>query len=106
MSLGINRDILSNVNWTEHDIQKVRDISIAQQFGLPVGRRVSIQCPMPDHPADKTPSFMIYPDNSYHCFGCGVHGNNFIDFCTEIYKQKGVDEDKIFALIMKEYSNG
>lgn len=28
---------------------------------------------------EDTPSFFIYPDNSYFCFGCGVHGNA-IDF--------------------------
>jgi len=28
---------------------------------------------------EKTASFFIYPDNSYYCFGCGVHGNA-IDF--------------------------
>lgn len=28
---------------------------------------------------EKTPSLFIYKNNSYHCFGCGAHGNA-IDF--------------------------
>ncbi|CAO4842023.1 MAG: DNA primase [Holosporales bacterium] len=26
---------------------------------------------------EKSGSFYVYPDNHYHCFGCGVHGNMF-----------------------------
>ena len=43
---------------------------------------------------EKTPSFCIYPDNSYYCFGCGAHGNaidflisqgySFVDACKEL----------------------
>jgi DNA primase len=33
---------------------------------------------------EKTPSFTVYPDNSYHCFGCGAHGNA-IDFLMKKY---------------------
>ena len=25
--------------------------------------------------AEKTPSFSVYPDHHYHCFGCGAHGD-------------------------------
>ena len=28
---------------------------------------------------EKSPSFFIYPNNTYYCFGCGAHGNA-IDF--------------------------
>lgn len=31
---------------------------------------------------EKSPSFFIYPNNSYYCFGCGVHGNA-IDFMVK-----------------------
>ncbi len=33
-------------------------------------------CPFHD---ENTASFFIYPNNSFYCFGCGVHGNA-IDF--------------------------
>lgn len=44
------------------------------------GRR-STQCPVHE---ETKPSFVIYPDNSFHCFGCGLHGNNSIDFIMEV----------------------
>ena len=45
-----------------------------------IGRRVKLRkaganhmglCPFHD---EKTPSFYVYPDGHYHCFGCGAHG--------------------------------
>lgn len=30
-------------------------------------------CPIGVH-SDSDPSFTVYPDNHYHCFGCGAHG--------------------------------
>lgn len=35
--------------------------------------------------ADKDPSFHIYPDNSWHCFGCG-NGGDTIDFVRYMFK--------------------
>ena len=32
---------------------------------------------------EKTPSFVIYPDNSFHCFGCGANGDS-IDFMKSL----------------------
>jgi hypothetical protein len=34
----------------------------------------------PFHP-DRSPSFVVYKDDSYHCFGCGAHGD-VIDFIS------------------------
>ena len=69
---------------TKEDIQRARDVSIYQLLGLSnPGRRVSISCPFPDH-RDHSPSFALYPNNSYHCFGCGKNGQNAIDFCVEL----------------------
>jgi len=33
--------------------------------------------------ADKSPSFVVYKDNAYHCFGCGAHGD-VIDFVSRL----------------------
>jgi DNA primase len=32
------------------------------------------RCPHPDH-KDKNPSFHVYPDGRFHCYGCGWHGD-------------------------------
>ena len=34
---------------------------------------------------EKTGSFRIYPDGSYHCFGCGKHGGSVIDFVMDLF---------------------
>jgi CHC2 zinc finger/Toprim domain len=58
----------------------VSDVNRATPLRDLVGRRVQLEragrlwtgcCPF--H-AEKTPSFTIYPDNHFHCFGCGAHG--------------------------------
>lgn len=53
------------------DFSKFIDTSIRQ-----VGNKRQTLCVF--HSED-TPSLTIFPDNSYHCFGCGAHGNA-IDF--------------------------
>ncbi len=45
-----------------------------------VGSRQTALCPFHN---DKTPSFMIYPDNTFHCFGCGAAGDA-IDFVKQL----------------------
>ncbi|MDO8671023.1 MAG: DNA primase, partial [Dehalococcoidia bacterium] len=49
---------------------------ISQQVTLKrSGKTFKGNCPF--H-VEKTPSFYVYPDGwSYHCFGCGAHGNGF-----------------------------
>lgn len=41
-----------------------------------LGLRYAALCPFHN---EGTPSFIIYPDNSFHCFGCQAHGDA-IDF--------------------------
>lgn len=63
------------------DFSRLREIKIHDLLGLKdTGRRVSFRCPFHQ---DRTPSFSLYPDNSYHCFACGVHGSGAIDFLLE-----------------------
>ena len=63
------------------DLSNLRDVSIHKILGLEnTGRRVSMRCPFHD---DRTPSFALYPDNSYHCFACPARGQNAIDFVLE-----------------------
>lgn len=66
----------------KEDIQRLREIRITKILGLHNnGRRVSIRCPFHN---EKTPSCVIFPDNGFKCFGCGVHGQGAIDFTMKL----------------------
>lgn len=50
-------------------------VSIYNAAGItltPMGDRYTSPCPF--HREVK-PSFVVYPDGGFHCFGCGAHGN-------------------------------
>ena len=49
-----------------------------------VGRAYTACCPIHN---DKTPSFHIYPGNSWYCFGCN-RGGDTIDFVMRLYGMK------------------
>lgn len=49
--------------------------SVYRKAGIiltPIGDRFTAPCPF--HRESK-PSFIVYPDGGFHCFGCGAHGN-------------------------------
>lgn len=70
----------SKLNKEEIDV--LRSVSIHTLLGLSNnGRMVKIKCPF--H-SERTASFALYPDNSYHSYCCGKHGNNAIDFLTHL----------------------
>jgi DNA primase len=48
-----------------------------------IGRRVTLRCPANTH-RDSTPSFTVYPDGGFHCFGCNVSGKNGLDFVIKV----------------------
>ena len=58
----------------EHPLQ---DLIGSDRYINSGGGRFKCKCPFHN---EKSPSFVIYPDNSYHCFGCQAHGNNAIDY--------------------------
>jgi DNA primase len=66
------------------ELQLLREVRIHKILGInDNGRRISMRCPLPNH-RDGTPSFTLYPENNYYCFGCGAVGNGAIDFCMEL----------------------
>jgi len=66
------------------EIEELRAIPITKILGIQhASRRLAMQCPMPNH-NDKSPSFVLYPDNSFHCYGCGANGQNAIDFAVAL----------------------
>src|SRR5581483_8968835 len=76
-----------------------------------VGRRVRLArsgrqwkgcCPFHD---EKTPSFYVYEDGHYHCFGCGAHGDaigfimhtegtGFMDAVAQLAAEAGLEVPK------------
>jgi DNA primase len=69
-------------NLTKDEINIIRDIRIHSIIDCSDnGRRISIRCPIHN---EKTPSFVLYSDNSFHCFGCGANGQGAIDFCIAL----------------------
>lgn len=64
----------------DKDIEKAREVSLEAILPGKLPHHRKIICPFHN---ERTPSFHIYPDNSYYCFGCGVNGQNAIDFCME-----------------------
>jgi len=63
------------------DLERIRNIPITTILGIRhTGRRQSVICPF--H-GDTDPSMVLYPDGSYHCYGCTRHGFNSIDFILE-----------------------
>lgn len=72
------------IKLSESELQKIREVSIYKILGLrETGRRISMRCPFPEH-RDSSPSFALYPENSYNCFGCGKSGQGAIDFCRDL----------------------
>ncbi len=71
------------IKLTENELNRLRDISIHDILGLTNnGRHIAISCPHGN--SDSTPSCYIYNDNGFHCFSCGRHGNNALDFMMSI----------------------
>ena len=55
--------------------------NVARYYGIE-SKRDKIEC-LSDGHEEKTPSMHLYP-NSYHCFGCGEHGN-VINFTSMLF---------------------
>ncbi len=59
------------------DLERLRAIRITTVLDLKyTGRIIKIRCPIHN---ERSASMVIYPDNSFHCYGCSAHGNNAID---------------------------
>jgi len=62
-------------------LEQLREVKIITILGgKDNGRRLKVKCPIHN---EKTASLVLYQDNSYHCFGCGINGQNAIDFMVD-----------------------
>ena len=64
---------------TQRHIEKAKDVRIRDVYEFQ-GRKVFI-CPFHD---EKTPSFHVYANNTFHCFGCGANGDT-ISFIQRLH---------------------
>ena len=54
-------------------IKQIRPLSgELERYGIEVDRKGFVSCPF--H-SEKTASFRVYDDGTFHCFGCGAHGD-------------------------------
>lgn len=66
------------------ELAQIRAIPITTILSRPhSNRRIAMRCVFPNH-NDSSPSLVIYPDNSFHCFGCNANGQNAIDFAVAL----------------------
>lgn len=64
--------------------EKARGKPIHELLGIARGRRrVQICCPFPDHD-DSSPSFSLFDDQGYRCYGCGKKGFGAVDFLIDM----------------------
>ncbi len=56
--------------------EEVDLLALAERYAemQPSGRAYVGRCPCPDH-EDNDPSFHVYPDRRFRCYGCGRHGD-------------------------------
>lgn len=74
--------------FSDEEVQAANQISILNFLSGNIRKsanRLMVNCPFHK---EKTGSFVIYSDNSWHCFGCGANGQGAIDF---VKKQHDMD---------------
>ena len=54
--------------------ESISMIDVCHRYSLKVTSKGFIRCPFHN---EKTPSLKIYPNNTWHCFGCGMGGDVF-----------------------------
>src|SRR5690348_14474199 len=82
------------------EIERIKTMrSIAEFLENPkrAGACVKACCPLPGHD-DRTPSFYLYPDGGYWCFGCHRGGKDVISFAFHYW---GLSYPKDFPLALE-----
>lgn len=82
--------------------QNIDLVSVVESSGVELARRGARQVGLCPFHTEKTPSFFIFQDNHFKCFGCGEHGD-VIDFVQKLYglsfkdalKHLGIEQGRI-----------
>jgi DNA primase len=67
-------------------VQKIKNanplVDYLQQYTelKKMGTKYKCHCPLPDHEDKKTPSMIVFENDSAYCFGCGTNIRDSIDF--------------------------
>jgi hypothetical protein len=64
--------------------QNIDLVSVAESSGVELARRGTRHVGLCPFHAEKTPSFFVFQDNHYKCFGCGASGD-CIDFIQKLH---------------------
>lgn len=75
LRLGLSEVEFKN-SLSPEQIQEAREFPLDELINT---KRIKNTFCCPFH-EERTPSFQIYNDGHWHCFGCGVSGSNSIDF--------------------------
>jgi DNA primase len=72
----------------KYNLDKIRALNPLSvelaRYGIAPDRKGFARCPFHN---EKTASFRVYPDDTFHCFGCGAHG----DVITFVMKMQNID---------------
>ncbi|UCF91074.1 MAG: hypothetical protein JSW39_22770 [Desulfobacterales bacterium] len=66
------------------ELKSLNLAEVIRQQGIELQQRGNRHFALCPFHAEKTPSFMVFPDNRFHCFGCGAHGDS-IDFIRQLH---------------------
>lgn len=97
-----------------YDLDKIRALNPLsvelERYGIKADKKGFARCPF--H-SEKTASFRVYPDNTFHCFGCGAHGDvitfvmkmqniSFSDTCARLDGEVSYSEQRKINKIKRE----
>lgn len=89
--------------------RNVELVSVVEAAGIELKRSGTRHCGLCPFHSEQTPSFYIFQDNHYKCFGCGAHGDA-IDFVQKMYglsfqdalKHLGIHEGRITPQVRRD----
>jgi DNA primase len=73
------------VDTTTQKIKQVDLKSVVERVGIQLRRQGQYYVGLCPFHEEKTPSFTVFQDNSFHCFGCRAHGDA-VDLIKHCYK--------------------